>query len=127
MALLKIVNTSNMSFVAFKTELTVKDIKTALIADPKSLSVYNKEGEKQFEFDLVPENGVTALSTRGVLVLAPKDDATPITHMFEVENGDREAVMYIAAIVTDFMNTVETQVKEAVKKVRSVKITVENL
>ena len=51
MALLKIVNTSNMSFVAFKTELTVKDIKTALIADPKSLSVYNKEGEKQFEFD----------------------------------------------------------------------------
>ena len=127
MALLKIVNTSNMSFVAFKTELTVKDIKTALIADPKSLSVYNKEGEKQFECDLVPENGVTALSTRGVLVLAPKDDATPITHMFEVENGDREAVMYIAAIVTDFMNTVETQVKEAVKKVRSVKITVENL
>lgn len=127
MALLKIVNTSNMSFVAFKTELTVKDIKTALIADPKSLSVYNKEGEKQFEFDLVPENGVTALSTRGVLVLAPKDDATPITHMFEVENEDREAVMYIAAIVTDYMNTVEAQVKEAAKKVRSVKITVENL
>ena len=127
MALLKIVNTSNMSFVAFKTELTVKDIKTALIADPKSLSVYNKDGVKEFEFDLVPENGVTALSNRGVLVLAPKDDAAPITHMFEVENEDREAVMYIAAIVTDYMNTVEAQVKEAVKKVRSVKVQVENL
>lgn len=127
MALLKIVNTSNMSFVAFKTELTVKDIKTALIADPKSLSVYNKEGEKQFEFGLVPENGVTALSTKGALVLAPKDDATPITHMFEVENEDREEVIYIVAIVIDFMNTVEAQVKEAVKKVRSVKVQVENL
>lgn len=127
MALLKIVNTSNMSFVAFKTELTVKDIKTALIADPKTLSVYNKDGIKEFEFDLVPENGVTALSNRGVLVLAPKDDEAPITHMFEVENKDPEAVMYIAAIVTDYMNTVETQVKEAVKRVRSVKVTIENL
>ena len=127
MALLKIVNTSNMSFVAFKTELTVKDIKTALIADPKSLSVYNKEGVKEFEFDLVPANGVTALSSKGVLVLAPVNETTPITHMFEVENEDREAVMYIAAIVTDYMNTVEAQVKKAVEKVRSVKITVENL
>lgn len=127
MALLKIVNTSNMSFVAFKTELTVKDIKTALIADPKSLSVYNTDGVKEFEFDLVPENGVTALSNRGVLVLAPVNETTPITHMFEVENEDKEAVMYIAAIVTDYMNTVEAQVKKAVEKVRSVKITVENL
>lgn len=127
MALLKIVNTSNMSFVAFKTELTVKDIKTALIADPKSLSVYNKEGVKEFEFDLVPVNGVTALSNKGVLVLAPVNETEPITHMFEVENEDREAVMYIAAIVTDYMNTVEAQVKKAVEKVRSVKITVENL
>ena len=127
MALLKIVNTSNMSFVAFKTELTVKDIKTALIADPKSLSVYNKDGVKEFEFDLVPENGVTALSNRGVLVLAPVDDTAAITHMFEVENEDKEAVMYIAAIVTDYMNTVEAQVKKAVEKVRSVKVQVENL
>ena len=47
--------------------------------------------------------------------------------MFEVQNEDREAVMYIAAIVTDYMNTVEAQVKEAAKKVRSVKIPVENL
>jgi predicted RNA-binding protein Jag len=127
MALLKIVNTSNMSFVAFKTELTAKDIKTALIADPKSLGIYNKDGIKEFEFDLAPEGGITALSNRGVLVLAPKDDAAPITHMFEVEDEDREAVMYVAAIVTDMMNKIEVQVKEAVKKVRSVKVQVENL
>lgn len=127
MALFKIVNTSNASFVAMKTELTAKDIKTAMIANPLALVVFNKDGEKEFEFDLAPEGGVTVISNLGIVVPTPKLDTEPITHMFCVEDEDKERVVYVAAICQNYMDAVERQVKACVKRVRSVKIKVENL
>lgn len=126
MAQLKLLKTASELHAVFSTNLTEKDIKTAKIANPKSLIVVEND-KKVFEFDVTTPAGYTVLSKNGVVVPAPTDANTKITHLFNITGHDMEEVSYVSAVVIKMMKKVEAQVAEAVKEVRSVKIPVEEV
>lgn len=126
MASLKILKTASQTLVAFSTELTMKDIKTAKIANPQALLV-KEETKKVFEFDTTDPQGYTVLSLEGVIIPEAEKTDEKLSYVFDVSESDAETVKYVCAVILQHMKTIEKQVSVAVKKVRSVEIQIEEV
>ena len=126
MAQLRILKASCQTLVAFSTELTMKDIKTAKIANPQALIV-KEETKKVFEFDTTKPHGYTCLSLEGVIIPEVEKTDEKLSYVFDVSKSDTETMKYVCAVVLQHMKTIEKQVAAAVKKVRSVEIPMEEV